>query len=118
MPERLPEFQGETGEADEIPEPLFEGGWVSISQKALLALGTVGEDFRALLERHLTGEWGEVTEAEKMLNDEAVKQNERIRSVYRLDTAVELWITTEKDREDTFIELPKEAEERDRLSNG
>ena len=113
MPERQPKFQEATSEANGIPEPLFAGGWVSISKEALIALGIAGQDFRALLTRHLLGDWGEVTEAEKMLNDEAVKQNERIRSVYRLDTAVELWITTEKDREDTFIELPQDAEERD-----
>ena len=109
MPERLPEFQGETGEADEIPKPLFEGGWVSISQKALIALGIAGEDFRALLERHLLGDWGEVTEEEQMLNDLAVEHGELIRSIYCLSTGTEIYVTTEADRESTILELPDEA---------
>jgi hypothetical protein len=109
MPERLPEFTGETGEAVKIPEPLFEGGWVSISQNALTALGIAGEDFRALLERHLLGDWGEVTEEEQMLNNLAVDHCELIRSIYRLSTGMEIYVTTEGDRESTIIELPDEA---------
>jgi hypothetical protein len=68
-----------------------------------------GEDFRALLERHLLGEWGEVTEEEQMLNDLAVEQRELIRSIYRLSTGTEIYVTTEEDRESTIIELPDEA---------
>jgi hypothetical protein len=109
MSERLPEFQAKIRESDAIPQPFFEGGWVSISQNALAALGIAGEDFRALLERHLTGDWGAVTEEEKMLNDLAVEHGELIRSIYRLPTGVEIYVTTEEDRESTVLELPDEA---------
>ena len=109
MPERLPEFQGKKGEPGDIPQPLFEGGWVSISKNALMALGMAGEDFRALLALHLTGDWGAVTEEEKMLNDMAVEHGELIRSVYRLPTGVEIYVTTTRNRESTVLELPDEA---------
>ena len=109
MPERLPEFQGKKGEPADIPQPLFEGGWVSISQNALMALGLAGEDFRALLALHLTGDWGIVTEEEKMLNDLAVEHGELIRSIYRLPSGVEIYVTTTEDRESTILELPDEA---------
>jgi hypothetical protein len=110
----LPEWQGEVvaQSLDDIPKPLFAGGTVTISKEALLALGVAGEDFRALLERHLIGDWGDLREDEKMLNELAVAYGEDVLSAYRLNTGVEIWITTDRDRESTIIELPQEAKAR------
>jgi hypothetical protein len=110
----FPEWQGEVvaQALDDIPKPLFAGGTVAISKEALQALGVAGEDFRALLERHLTGDWGNLREDEKMLNELAVAYGEDVLSAYRLNTGVEIWITTDRDRESTIIELPQEAKAR------
>jgi hypothetical protein len=64
------------------------------------------------LERHLTGDWGDLREEEKMLNELAVAHGEDVLSAYRLNTGVEIWITTDRDRESTIIELPQEAKAR------
>ena len=111
----FPEWKGEVVKQslDEIPKPLFAGGTVLISKEAIHALGLAGEDFRALLERHLMGDWGDcLRKDEKMLNDLAVEHGEDVLSVYTLSTGVEIWITTDRDRESTIIELPQEAKAR------
>jgi hypothetical protein len=111
----FPEWEGEVVEQslDEIPERLFAGGTVLISKEASLALGLAGEDYRALLGRHLVGDWGDcLRKDEKMLNDLAVEHGEDVLSAYMLANGVEIWITTDRDRENTFIELPQEAKAR------
>jgi hypothetical protein len=56
----------------------------------------------------MTGDWGEVSEADWRANNAAIKDGERILSAYTLKTAVRIWVITEADRSVTTILLPAE----------
>jgi len=58
------------------------------------------------LRRHMNGDWGEVCEEDRGLNDEALKNQERLLSVYRDRNGEKYWIITEWDRSLTTILLP------------
>ena len=60
------------------------------------------------LKRHLSGDWGDVSEGDKQLNDEAVKYGDRILSSYRAPDKTKFWIITESDRSVTTFLLPNE----------
>ena len=62
----------------------------------------------AALKRHLSGDWGDVSEDDKQLNDEAVKYGDRILSSYRAPDGTKFWIITESDRSVTTFLLPDE----------
>lgn len=111
MTERLPEFPGEKKSQDwkeRIPKVLFEGGSVMATPAALGALKDAELEPMDLLSRHLVGDWGDVSQEEKMLNNEAVKHGEEILSAYQLPTGLEIWVITEANREATKLRLSDE----------
>lgn len=63
-----------------------------------------------LLRRHVGGDWGEMPEEDKKLNDAAVVSGEeRLMSSYKLPkTGDKVWVITEWDRSVTTILLPSE----------
>lgn len=67
----------------------------------------------AFIERHVTGDWGCVSAADKKMNEEALTDGSRIFSAYMLSTGIKIWvITTATDdsgnRESTCILTPDE----------
>ena len=60
------------------------------------------------LKRHLSGDWGDVSEDDKQSNDEAVKDGDRILSAYHAPDGTKFWIITECDRSMTTLLLPDE----------
>jgi len=54
------------------------------------------------------GDWGTVSDEDKALNDQSVKDGSRILSAYLLNTGVSVWIITEADRSATTFLLPEE----------
>lgn len=63
---------------------------------------------RECVKRHASGDWGEVCEEDKLLNDNAVNNGERIMSVYTDDEGQKVWLITEGDRSTTTVLLPEE----------
>jgi hypothetical protein len=61
-----------------------------------------------LLARHQHGNWGLLDTADWLLNEEAVRDGDRIHSVYRLHTGIRLWVITQPNRSSTTIVLPEE----------
>ena len=65
------------------------------------------------LNRHLNGDWGDLCEEDKAMNDESMRmENEgeigwRLMSAYSIDD-FKIWIITEADRSSTTILLPSE----------
>jgi hypothetical protein len=53
--------------------------------------------------RHLTGDWGDLSEAEHRENELSVREGFRILSAYTLKTGVKFWIITEADRSTTSV---------------
>jgi len=91
-------------------QPLFALGQTVATPGALEALreegGLIGV---RLLFRHTTGDWGDLDHEDRALNDAAVRDGERILSVYELPrTHRRLWIITEADRSVTTFLLPEE----------
>lgn len=87
---------------------LFPPGQMVATPDALAAFQEAGEQVGTYLLRHLTGDWGDMSEGDKKLNDQAVTEGEQIMSVYHLRTAVKFYIITECDRSVTTALLPEE----------
>ena len=64
-----------------------------------------------MLERHLTGDWGDVDPEDKDANEFALEEGLRIMSVYHLGDSqnpVTFWLITEADRSVTTLLLPED----------
>jgi hypothetical protein len=59
------------------------------------------------LDRHFSGDWGELDEEDKAANDDALDSGRRVLSAYSLRGS-RLWIITEADRTATTILTPEE----------
>ena len=58
--------------------------------------------------RHAVGDWGELGDEDKRLNDRAVVEGSRILSAYTTKCGEKLWVITEADRSSTCLLLPDE----------
>jgi hypothetical protein len=69
----------------------------------------VGEDLLpALLERHQSGDWGDVPKQDALKNEFSVRYGFRIVSSYWV-AGERLWIITEADRSATTLLLPSDS---------
>jgi hypothetical protein len=91
-----------------MPSPLFCLG-ETVATPAVIELGV---DLLNILGRHWTGDWGELSEADKLANRRAVVNGSRILSAYTVTASggrkVRVWIITEADRSVTTFLLPSE----------
>ena len=89
-------------------DALFPLGRVVATPGALSLLRGAGEDLLpALLERHQSGDWGDVPEEDARENEFSVRHNFRIISSYRV-AGERVWVITERDRSATTLLLPSE----------
>ncbi len=87
----------------------FELGRVCATPGALRAIEEAGQTPGDFLQRHLSGDWGEMDAHDSRLNDAAVRSGEdRIFSAYCTSAGEKLWCITEWDRSATTILLPSE----------
>lgn len=86
----------------------FPLGQLVATPGALDALEESGEGPLDFVSRHASGDWGDVCDADKQSNEEALKCGARLLSSYRTSEGEKLWIITEADRSVTTILLPKE----------
>ena len=92
-----------------MSKALFSLGQIVATPGALSALGEDRTSAEDLLKRHVTGDWGELSEEDRHENELSVQQGFRILSAYRLPrTGVKLWVITEADRSATTLLLPDE----------
>ena len=87
---------------------LFSLGQTVATPGALQALEEIGQSAGEFLVRHARGDWGCLCDEDKQTNDEAVADDLRILSAYRLNDGTKIWIITEADRSSTTILLPEE----------
>ncbi len=89
--------------------PLFPLGRLVATPGALVLLRrSAGEDLLpTLLERHQSGDWGEVPAEDARENEFSVRHGFRIVSSYRV-AGERLWVITEADRSATTLLLPGE----------
>jgi len=91
----------------------FHPGQIVATRGALEALRTSGQSPYAFLGRHLRGDWGNVCDDDRRLNDLAVEDGSRLLSAYETSKGDKLWIITEGVNDDgrrasTCILLPQE----------
>ena len=75
---------------------------------ALALLRSAGEDLLpTLLERHQSGDWGDVPPEDARENEFSMRHGFKIVSSYRV-SGERLWVITERDRSATTLLLPSE----------
>lgn len=64
---------------------------------------------RPYLLRHLSGDWGDLSDNDRRQNDAALKSGEdRLFSAYEVGPSLKVWVITEWDRSVTTVLLPSE----------
>ncbi len=58
--------------------------------------------------RHLTGDWGDLDAHDRKVNEEALRNGQRLLSSYTLPDGRTLWFITDADRHETVAMLPEE----------
>jgi hypothetical protein len=86
----------------------FALGSVVATPGAIEAMAESGQSPEFFLQRHASGDWGQVDQEDWQLNDEAVKEGTRLLSAYMTLKGRKLWVITEWDRSATTILLPEE----------
>jgi hypothetical protein len=87
---------------------LFSPGQVVATPASLRAIEDAGESIFAYLERHLSGDWGDINEEDRHANAYALEHNLRLLSAYRLKNEVRIYVITEWDHSVTTVLLPEE----------
>jgi hypothetical protein len=96
-----------------IPRRLFSSSKMLATPTAISALADAATNVDDLLDRHFTGDWGDIDPDDARANDDAIENGARILSAYVLKTGVRIWVLTEaavKDssRQATTVLLPCE----------
>jgi hypothetical protein len=86
----------------------FNLGQVVATPGALAELEASGDSLLSYLNRHVTGDWGEVDAHDRKENELSLEHGFRLMSVYTLSSGVRIWIITEADRSSTTMLLPDE----------
>jgi hypothetical protein len=89
-------------------KPLFSLGDIVATPGAVEALTANNILPFTLLQRHATGDWGNVCEEDAQSNNDAVQHDNRILSSYLVGSSTKIWLITEWDRSVTTILLPSE----------
>jgi len=85
---------------------IFKSGQVVATPGALELVSN--NEITKALDRHFSGDWGDLCEEDKTVNDEAVISGDRILSAYHTEAGDKFWIITEWDRSVTTVLLPEE----------
>jgi hypothetical protein len=94
-------------------KPKFSLGQIVATPGALEALQESGQSPQFFLARHVRGDWGEVCDEDKRLNDQALVDGSRLLSAYRTLRNTRIWLITEAADEEghrlaTTLLLPEE----------
>src|SRR5580700_5732363 len=81
-------------ENPERSAPLFPLGRTLITPGAQETLDELGTDPSTLVARHHSGDWGNLSDADKQLNQEALRDGERLLSSYIIGSA-KVYVITE-----------------------
>ncbi|CAG4925547.1 hypothetical protein [Paraburkholderia saeva] len=85
-------------------KPLFRPGRLLVASDALTALRANGIPVISVLLRHVAGDWGAVSDADRRQNDLSILAGLRLISIYRLPDQTRILVITEWDRSSTTIE--------------
>ncbi len=72
-------------------------------------LESIGIEPFALLRRHQSGDWQDMSRDDQAANRDAIEHGGRVFTAYKLtDAQIRVWVITEADRSSTTILLPSE----------
>jgi hypothetical protein len=80
---------------NETTKAKFHPGQIVATPGALEALQNAGQTSHGFLVRHLSGDWGDLDDDDRSLNDAAVIDGSRILSAYTTRKWERIWIITE-----------------------
>jgi len=83
-------------------------GRVVATPAAIEAFERAGQSPDEFLHRHQGGDWGDVDEGDRQVNEIAIEEGNRILSAYQLKTGDLIWIVTEADCRSTCVLLPSD----------
>ena len=86
----------------------FALGETFITPGAEEAIQIAGQTAIEFLRRHMSCDWGELSEDDLRENEFSLKEGFRLLSAYQTGKGQKLWIITEADRSATTILLPSE----------
>jgi hypothetical protein len=91
----------------------FEPGQVVATPGALKTLTFAGQKPSEFLSRHLRGDWGDLDEEDKALNDAALIDGSRLLSAHETRKGERIWVITEAAGDDgrrgsTCLLLPED----------
>ena len=89
-------------------QPKFQLGKLVATPGALDALKEAAVGFLPYVNRHLSGDWGEISHEDAAENDLSLREGFRLLSAYSLPTGCKIWLITEADRSATTILLPED----------
>jgi hypothetical protein len=89
-------------------KPKFPFGQLVVTPGALQTFQAASESPFSYLQRHLSGDWGDVDEHDRAENEYSLQHGFRLLSAYRLSSGERIWIITEADRSSTCFLLPDE----------
>ena len=80
---------------NETTKAKFHPGQIVATPGALDAIREAGQTPHEFLVRHLSGDWGDLDDEDRSLNDAAVIDGSRILSAYTTRKGERLWVITE-----------------------
>jgi len=86
----------------------FALGQTFITPGAEEALQIAGQTATEFLRRHMSGDWGELSDEDVRENEFSLNEGLRLLSAYQTGKGQKIWIITEADRSATTILLPSE----------
>ncbi len=87
--------------------PRFNPGRLMITRNARDTLPRGEVD--VAINRHLSGDWGDVCQSDWQRNEQALRDGDRLLSVYQTQAGEKFWIITESDRSTTTVLLPSDC---------
>ena len=91
-----------------MSKQLFNLGQIVATPGALALLEKHSLTPMQFLQRHVTGDFGELCDEDREANNEAIWNGERILSSYKINETDKIWIITEADRSTSCCLLPEE----------
>lgn len=84
----------------------FELGRICVTSNAMMALESL--EIVGALARHARGDWGTLPTEDWLANERAVRDGDRLVSVYHTPAGVKFYVVTEWDRSVTTVLLPED----------
>lgn len=86
----------------------FPVGRVGATPGARAALAAAQQTPHEFLARHVRGDWGDLSDADRQENELSVREGFRLLSAYHTTLGEPVWLITEADRSATTTLLPRE----------